>query len=101
MNKMLQVEMLYNSRKKNALIAYIVGFFLGAFGAHYFYCGKNDWGLAILMLLALGFITGGALMFLHVIAVMLGFVHTWFVVEEVNKDIYQGCMVMIESGDVQ
>lgn len=91
----LKLQLLYNSRKKNMVVAYLLGFLLGGFGVHYFYCGKNDYGLVIIALLVLTLFTGGATMFVHGIAVLIGVVHTYFVVEDMNKVIYQECKIMV------
>jgi len=94
-DNILKVELLYKSRKKNMFVAYLLGAVFGGFGVHYFYAGKSDYGLCILAFLALTVFTGGATLFIHVLAVLAGVIHTCFVIEEVNKDIYQECKIMV------
>ena len=95
MDKILKVEMLYNNRKKNHLAAYALGFFLGSFGAHYFYAGANDWGWLVLILLLATLLTGGGLLFIYGPLVLFGAIHTYFVVNARNKAIYDECLVLI------
>ena len=94
-DNILKVELLYNSRKKNMFVGYLLGAVFGGFGVHYFYAGKSDYGLCILALLALTIFTGGATLFIHVIAMLAGVIHTYFVVEDANKVIYQECKIMV------
>jgi TM2 domain-containing membrane protein YozV len=49
--------MRYDARKRSALIAYILWFFLGLFGVHRFYLGRVGSGLAMLVLHGLSWIT--------------------------------------------
>ena len=44
-----RVLMLYEANKKTALVAYILWFFLGLFGAHNFYLGRT--GVAVVQLI--------------------------------------------------
>jgi TM2 domain-containing membrane protein YozV len=45
-----RVLMLYEANKKTALVAYILWFFLGLFGAHNFYLGRTGVAVAQLIL---------------------------------------------------
>jgi TM2 domain-containing membrane protein YozV len=45
-----RVMMLYEANKKTALVAYILWFFLGLFGAHNFYLGRTGVAVAQLIL---------------------------------------------------
>ena len=49
------VMMQYDAAKKNALLAYLLWFFLGAFGAHRFYLGQTGSGIAMLLIFLLSF----------------------------------------------
>jgi TM2 domain-containing membrane protein YozV len=49
--------MRYDARKRSALIAYILWFFLGLFGVHRFYLGRIGSGLAMLILHGLSWAT--------------------------------------------
>jgi len=95
MDKILQVEMLYKNRKKSQVAAYALGFFLGSFGAHYFYAESSEWAWLVIALLLVTILTGGTLFFLHAIVVLFGAMHTYFVVNARNKAIYDECLVLI------
>jgi len=95
MDKILKVEMLYNNRKKSQVAAYALGFFLGSFGAHYFYADRTEWAWLVLSLLIVTIFTGGALFFAYAAVVLFGAVHTYFVVNARNKAIYDECLVLI------
>jgi TM2 domain-containing membrane protein YozV len=45
-----RVLMLYEANKKTALVAYLLWFFLGLFGAHNFYLGRTGVAVAQLIL---------------------------------------------------
>ena len=90
MNNKVQIELLYEARKKSMLVAYIVGAFFGGLGVHYFYAGRNDLGLALLGCFVLSLVAI-PLVFVWVIFVFVGVVHTKYVVEEVNNTIRKEC----------
>jgi TM2 domain-containing membrane protein YozV len=46
----MRVLMLFEANKKTALVAYILWFFLGLFGAHNFYLGRTGVAVAQLIL---------------------------------------------------
>ncbi len=46
--------MLYDARKKETFVAYLIWFVLGAFGIHRFYLGRSASGLVMLILTVLG-----------------------------------------------
>ena len=48
--------MQYDANKKSAVVAYLLWFFLGIFGAHRFYLGNSGSGAAILILTLLSLI---------------------------------------------
>lgn len=52
-----RLAMMYDANKKSALIAYLLWFFLGGFGAHRFYLGSIGSAVAILLLWLLGWAT--------------------------------------------
>jgi TM2 domain-containing membrane protein YozV len=61
--------MLYEANKKTALVAYLLWFFVGVFGAHRFYLGRTGTGIAQLVLTIVGILTaaiGIGLLFLAV-----------------------------------
>ena len=89
----VKAEVLYNSKKKSMLAAYLLGGFLGNIGAHYFYLGKKEYAFVmiantILMLATSasgseGAIVLGSLVYLLVLGA--SFVHTYYVCNEVNS----------------
>lgn len=95
MDNNFKIEVLYNQRKKNMVVAYLLGAVLGGFGAHYFYCRESGYGAVILGLLLLSILSGGALAFLYWIAVLGGVVHTYYCVEKVNAQIRLECEVLV------
>jgi TM2 domain-containing membrane protein YozV len=50
MSKDARTMLLYDANRKSALIAYILWFFLGWFGAHNFYLGRKGVGIAQVLL---------------------------------------------------
>jgi TM2 domain-containing membrane protein YozV len=50
MSKDARTLLLYDANRKSALIAYILWFFLGWFGAHNFYLGRKGVGIAQVLL---------------------------------------------------
>lgn len=60
-NADLYVEQRVANEKPSALVAYILWFFLGFFGAHRFYLGKIGSGLCMLALFGIGTITAPVL----------------------------------------
>lgn len=53
--EMLLVNSEVEKRKRSLVIAYLLWFFLGAFGAHRFYFGKIGSGVAMLLIVVLSF----------------------------------------------
>lgn len=51
--KMLLVNSEVEKQKRNLVVAYLLWFFLGVFGAHRFYFGKTGSGVAMLLLVVL------------------------------------------------
>ena len=95
MNNKLQTELLYETKKKSMLVAYILGAFLGSFGIHYFYAGKEEYGIAVLCSFVLTFYEP-QLILLHGTIVLAGLVHTKFVIDEVNEGIRTECEAICE-----
>lgn len=60
MDANLRAQLQYDARKKSVTAAYVLWFLLGYFGAHRFYLGHVNSGLAQFVLLALGWIPGFA-----------------------------------------
>ena len=50
LSKDARTLLLYDANRKSAVIAYILWFFLGWFGAHNFYLGRNGVGIAQVLL---------------------------------------------------
>ena len=99
MNK-AQIEILYNQKKKNMVVAYLLGALLGGFGVHYFYAGRVDFGLSVLGLFAVAvFIPNLFTLYLFCIAVWGGMIHTYFVVEASNKKIHKEVEVLYGESD--
>lgn len=96
MNKKLQIEMLYDSKKKSMIIAYLLGFLLGSFGVHYFYAGETEMGVFVIALLVAGMLFPPVL-FIFWAVVIIGVVHTYFVVEDANKKIHLQCEALYED----
>ena len=96
MNNKLQVELLYNSRKKSMAVAYIWGFFLGSIGISYFYLGKPDWGSAVIGLFIFSYIIP-SISVIWALVVVLGVVHTYFLTNEVNEGIRLECEMLLEE----
>jgi TM2 domain-containing membrane protein YozV len=63
--------MRYDAGKKSPLIAYLLWFFFGLFGAHRFYAGRMGTGLALLALSLIGFATVGAVLLVSLIWVVV------------------------------
>ncbi len=106
MNKQLQIEVLYNSRKVSMIIAYFLGLFTGAFGGHYMYIGGEARGYGVIMLITLILSlmsifgmgsTNWAL--IHGLLVIGSFFHTYFAVSIRNKQIKQECMIICGEGE--
>lgn len=77
MNEQTRWQLKYEAAKKSALIAYLLWFFLGAFGVHRFYLKRIGSGLALLLLWAVG----GVLTFIGVGYVFLGIAAIWLVID--------------------
>ena len=86
-NENAKLEILYNQQKKSVFIAYVVGFFFGGIGGHYFYLGKTGYGVAMLAIFALTMFIGGFMYTVLGLAVLWGAIHTALLTEKVNKDI--------------
>ncbi|MCI0754381.1 TM2 domain-containing protein [Teichococcus vastitatis] len=63
--------MRYDAGKKSPLIAYLLWFFFGLFGAHRFYAGRVGTGLALLALSLIGFATIGTVLIVPLIWVVV------------------------------
>lgn len=81
-----QKEILFDSRKKSTLVAYLLGAFLGGIGCHRFYLGEYKGGMAYVVLLILGFIFP-LVTTLHVVFLIADFFLTYGLVKEYNKNV--------------
>ena len=59
MNLGSEGQILYDANKKSKLVAYLMWFFLGAFGAHKFYLGYTTQGVIMLLVWLFGLILLG------------------------------------------
>ncbi|MGX9962241.1 TM2 domain-containing protein [Roseomonas sp. F4] len=69
--------MQYDAAKKSTLLAYLLWFFLGYFGAHRFYLGRTGSGVAMLLIFLVSFPLA------YVLIGMLGFlaIFLWWLVD--------------------
>jgi TM2 domain-containing membrane protein YozV len=73
----LYIEQRIANEGRSALVAYLLWFFLGFFGAHRFYLGR--WASGLLMLVLFG--VGSALTFLLVGYIPLALVGLWWLLD--------------------
>lgn len=57
MDDNLRTQLQFESSKKSTGVSYLLWFFLGSFGAHRFYLGRNGSAIGQLALFLLGFLT--------------------------------------------
>ena len=79
----------YHSKKRNKLVAYLLGAVFGSFGVHAFYVGGdtgNILGLATLSGFILSFFSAGLAMPWSIF-VLSGLVYTHFIVDSRNKEL--------------
>lgn len=69
--------MAYDARKKSALLAYLLWFFLGFFGLHRFYLGHVVSGLIMLGLT----VVGSVLQFILIGYIPLAIVGVWWLID--------------------
>lgn len=101
----VKAEVLYNSKKKSMLAAYLLGGFLGNIGAHYFYLRSKEYAFVMMantvMMVAssisanTGIAAVGAVVYFLVIGG--SFVHTYYACNAVNKQIQDECAIMAEK----
>lgn len=91
-----QKEILFESRKKNMFIAYLLGCFLGGVSAHRLYLKHYHWACVVIGLLLLSLIFP-ILGVLHLILVLVDFFLTYSLVKEYNKKVREEIELM--SGD--
>jgi TM2 domain-containing membrane protein YozV len=72
-----QALMAFETGKKSMGVAYLLWFFLGAFGGHRFYTGRTGSAIAILLLWILGWCT----VVVGIGFLMLGIVGIWVLVD--------------------
>ncbi|WP_420342733.1 TM2 domain-containing protein [Paenirhodobacter sp.] len=73
----LYIEQRISNERRSALVAYLLWFFLGFFGAHRFYLGRWFSGLVMLALFGIG----SALAFILVGYLPLALVALWWVID--------------------
>lgn len=73
----LYIEQRVANEAPSALVAYLLWFFLGMFGAHRFYLGR--WGSGLMMLVLFGI--GSALTFVLVGYLPLALVGLWWLID--------------------
>ena len=95
MNKETQVEVLFNSKKKSMLIAYVLGALFGGFGVHYFVLDEPFYGVLTIGLFVLGVVVP-PVMVANVIWVLWGVIHTKMVCEAKNKEIRLMCEQLVD-----
>jgi len=78
-----QQEMLYDSRKKNVFIAYLLGGLFGGLGAHRFYLEDNVVGLVYVVLFFFGMFVS-ALYFISFILCLVDLFYTYYLCKEYN-----------------
>lgn len=81
-----QKEILFDSRKKSVLVAYLLGAFLGGLSVHRLYLGHYTWACVVIGVLLLSLVVP-ILGLLHIILVLLDFFLTYGLVKEYNKDV--------------
>lgn len=57
MDDNLRTQLQFESSRKSTAVSYLLWFFLGSFGAHRFYLGRNSTAIGQLALFLLGFLT--------------------------------------------
>jgi TM2 domain-containing membrane protein YozV len=88
-----KVDVLYNRAKKGMVLTYLLGAVLGGIGAHWFYLGKHEYGVASLGLFLLAMILpiSGIFMLIWFLSAV---VYTYFVVNQVNAEIHEELEVL-------
>jgi TM2 domain-containing membrane protein YozV len=69
--------MAYDAQKKSTLIAYLLWWFLGYFGAHRFYLGRTGSAIAMLLLTLISF--AGLIIFIGIFGLLA--VGVWWLVD--------------------
>ena len=95
MSNKIQIEMLYESKRKSKLIAYLIGAIGGSFGLHLFYLKHNEYACLVLALLGLSILVP-QLMIIHVIVVLSGVIHTNYLVDNYNIKTRVECELLME-----
>ncbi len=102
MNTNTQIELLYGTRKKSMVVAYLLGAFLGAFGANYFYAKRPELACVVIFLFFFPYQVTSPYMIwayiLYIIAILSGVVITYFAVNDANDKILTECKLIVETG---
>lgn len=81
-----QKEILFDSRKKSKLVAYLLGAVLGGIGGHRLYLKEYKGACAIILLLVLSLVFP-IVGVIHVIFVLIDFFLTWGLTDSYNKNV--------------
>ena len=93
----------YNSKKKSMVVAYLLGFIFGSFGAHAFYVGSSVGvvlGATTFGFLYYSFIYPDLLLIPYILFVLSGVVYTYFIVESRNKELMKKAVSLIDSEEL-
>lgn len=90
--------MAFESSKKSSLIAYLLWFFLGGFGAHRFYLGRTGSAIAMLVIFILSWIlTFVAIGLLGFLLIGIWWIIDAFLIPGITQDFNQGLQRRLES----
>lgn len=90
-----QKETLYDARKKNTLIAYLLGGLLGGFGIHHFYLERYQHGVAYIIMTVLTLVFAPFSLVLCIMF-LVDLCLTWKYVKEYNTNVRNQIEMMEE-----
>lgn len=91
----------YNSKKKNIIVAYLLGAVFGSFGAHAFYVG-GDYGAVLGVLSIAGFIysfSDPTIFMIYGLFVLSGVLYTYFLVKHRNQQLMKEVVGLIGNDE--